>query len=109
MVEDTDGLLVYSQTPEGTTTAAAASDYDYEYDDKDDEVEEEASEKINEISPSTPRSSVSLNIFTTPSTTTTEKEVEVTTEYVEPEVQNSPPVIKSRLPKQPLTAGKPFG
>lgn len=38
---------------------------------------------------------------------TTER-LPTTTEVVEPEIVNSPPVIKSRIPKQPLTAGKPF-
>lgn len=48
-------------------------------------------------------STTGLNIFRTDAV------VPTTTEYVEPEVINTPPVIKSRLPKQPLTAGKPFG
>lgn len=31
-----------------------------------------------------------------------------TTEYFEPEPNNYPPSIHNRLPKQPVTAGKPF-
>lgn len=31
-----------------------------------------------------------------------------TTEYIEPEPVNYAPTIKNRLPKQPVTAGKPF-
>lgn len=72
----------------------------------DPEEEQEEQEK-KMVTASTPGSTHGLNIFVAQSTTT-EKAV-TTTEYVEPEILNTPPVIKSRLPKQPLTAGKPFG
>lgn len=43
-----------------------------------------------------------------PSTTSTVKPIITTTEYIEPEPVNYPPIIKNRMPKQPVTAGKPF-
>lgn len=73
------------------------------------EKEEEEEIEVKEEKPSTPASvpsfssTSSLNIFPT------EAVVPTTTEYFEPEISNTPPVIKSRLPKQQLTAGKPFG
>lgn len=44
---------------------------------------------------------------TTPKPTTTTTTV-ATTEFVEPEIINTPPLIKNRLKKHPVTAGKPF-
>lgn len=92
--------LFYSQTDATTDENKLV-----EYDDDDDylePVEEQKEPKIIE-DPSTPKPTIGLNIFT--STPTTEK-ITTTTEM---EIVNNPPVIKSRLPKQPLTAGKPFG
>lgn len=96
-----------------TTGVSAEGGKSNDYDDEDylepelgEEEDEEEEEKVE--TPSTPKPTVGLNIFTTQSTSTTT--VATTTEEVsEPEILNTPPVIKSRLPKQPLTAGKPFG
>lgn len=90
----------YSDIPSIETDEAD----DYLDPETDPDMEEQ--DKKETAAPTTP-ATVSLNIFTSP-TTTTERPV-TTTEYVEPEILNTPPVIKSRLPKQPLTAGKPFG
>lgn len=51
--------------------------------------------------------STTTTTTTTPKPTTTTT-MEPSTEYIEPEPTNSPPLIKNRLPKQPVTAGKPF-
>ena len=43
-----------------------------------------------------------------PSTTTTTMAPVVNTEYVEPQPENSAPIIKTRLPKISVTSGKSF-
>lgn len=51
--------------------------------------------------------STTTTTTTTPAPTTTSTSVP-TTEYIEPEPLNNPPIIRNRLPKLPVTAGKSF-
>lgn len=58
----------------------------------------------------TSQSTQIVTITTTPSTTTTTTTTPIptTTEYIEPENVNNAPMIKARLVKLAVTAGKPF-
>jgi dystroglycan 1 len=56
--------------------------------------------------PETTQPSTTTTTTTTPSTTT--QSTTTTTEAIYVEPANTPPMIKNRLPKQPVTAGKPF-
>lgn len=55
----------------------------------------------------TTQSTLAVTTTTTPSTTTTPAPT-TTTEYIEPENVNNAPMIKARLVKLAVTAGKPF-
>ncbi|XP_037915722.1 dystroglycan isoform X5 [Hermetia illucens] len=71
----------------------------------------ETSPTIPSTTPTTTTIPTTTSTTTTTTTTpkpTTTTTMEPSTEYIEPEPTNSPPLIKNRLPKQPVTAGKPF-
>ena len=56
---------------------------------------------------STSPSTSSTGLSDVPTTSSTTASVAIT-DYVEPRIENSPPIIKSRLPKIQVTSGKSF-
>ncbi|XP_059609916.1 uncharacterized protein LOC132257147 [Phlebotomus argentipes] len=68
------------------------------------EVTTKSTFRDSQTTPSTPLASTES---TQPEQTSTSTSL-ATTEWFEPEAVNKPPVIRNRLPKQALTAGKPF-
>ncbi|XP_037946051.1 uncharacterized protein LOC119678340 isoform X4 [Teleopsis dalmanni] len=59
-------------------------------------------------SPSSSSSSTQLGTTPTSAMTDTTSPATSSTEYIEPKVENSPPMIRTRLPKYAVTSGKSF-
>ncbi|XP_063700769.1 dystroglycan 1 isoform X2 [Culicoides brevitarsis] len=86
-------------TPRATSaTPFVEENYDDEY---DDEIDENAASPASQPSQST----VTAQTFPTTTQIITQR---TTTQEPEPEVRNTPPMLRNRLPKTPVTAGKAF-
>ncbi|XP_055679081.1 uncharacterized protein LOC129787489 isoform X2 [Lutzomyia longipalpis] len=100
-------FAVIPEEPRASATTTEMPD-DYDEEDDDEEIISRTSiyDAVPTVSPTTESSPTTTT--SAPTTTTTTERIVTTTEYIEPEPVNSPPMIKNRLPKQALTAGKPF-
>uniref|UniRef100_A0A1B0CK61 Dystroglycan 1 n=1 Tax=Lutzomyia longipalpis TaxID=7200 RepID=A0A1B0CK61_LUTLO len=100
----------FAVIPEEPRASATTTEMPDDYDEEDDDEEIISRTSIYDAVPTVSPTTESSPTTTTPAptTTTTTERIVTTTEYIEPEPVNSPPMIKNRLPKQALTAGKPF-